>query len=261
MSENRKIRGFSLVEMMVAVLIGSLVVLAASQLFLTNQRTFLLQQGLTDVQEQGRFAMDFIARDLRRMGMRQPGVISGPTPGIVRTPVTVNGVTFAASEEGGASVSANDRLTFAYQANTGAEDCEGGTLGAPGAIVNTYWVNNNAQLVCRGSVDAGTTGIVIVDGVDSFQVLYGVDTVQDGVPFAARYVTAGDLGADDEVVTVRVGLLVRASQQNLPPMGDPLGYVVLDKSLTPGEPPLERPAIRRLFVTTVRARNVSWERI
>ena len=64
-------KGFSMVELMVALLLGSLVTVVALQLLGTNQRAFRLQQSLLDVQEQGRFALDYIARDLRMMGYVQ----------------------------------------------------------------------------------------------------------------------------------------------------------------------------------------------
>ena len=256
--------GFSLVELMVAMLLGSIVVLAVTQLFITNQRTFQLQRGLTDVQEQGRFAIDYISRDVRRVGLRQFGAIPGPAPGVVRdAAITVNGVNFPPSTEGGNGLTDNDRLTFTFQGLAGMEDCEGDALSnaaAPALVANTYWVNNAGQLMCRGSVNAGSGGIVIVDGVDSFQVLYGVDTELDGVPFASRYVRADELGAN-EVVTIRVGMLLRATQEQLPELADPINYIVLDKELESGQAPLDTRAVRRLFVTTVRARNFRWESI
>ncbi|MBZ2190523.1 PilW family protein [Alcanivorax sp. JB21] len=257
-------RGFSLVELMVALLLGSLIVIASTQLFITNQRTFQLQQGLTDIQEQGRFALDFVARDLRRTGLRQPDFVTGPDVGIELDALTVNGQSFPASSEGGGDNAANDRLTFSFHGNAGTQDCEGSTLAAaaaPARVVNTYWVNDQAELMCRGSIDAGTNGIAIVSGVDSFQVLYGVDTDEDRVPFASRYVRADQLTAADPVVTVRVGLLVRATQGNLPELAEPVDFIVLDKLVEAGSAPLDVAAVRRLFITTVRARNYTWESI
>ena len=49
----RKDKGFSLVELMVAMLLGLLITGAALQLFLANQQSFALQQTLSRVQENG----------------------------------------------------------------------------------------------------------------------------------------------------------------------------------------------------------------
>lgn len=261
---SRRQRGFSLIELMITILLGSMIVMAVTQLFIANQRTFVLQQGLTDVQEQGRFALEYIARDARRVGLRQPGVTGGPEPGVMLTDLALGGSFFPASSEGGDGPTANDRLTFSFHGLAGAEDCEGDALAAaaaPALIVNTYWVDGQRRLRCLGSVNTGSGGITILDGIDSFQVLYGVDTQEDGVPFASRYVRADELSGDDQVVTIRVGLLARAIQENLPELADPPDYIVLDHFLETGAAPLDTRAVRRLFVTTIRARNYTWERI
>ena len=57
---NHNLRGFTLIELMVSLAIGLLVALAAVQMFVTNQQSFNLQRGMGDVQDNGRFALDFI---------------------------------------------------------------------------------------------------------------------------------------------------------------------------------------------------------
>lgn len=264
----QKQQGFSIVELMIALALGSLITLAAVQLFSTNQRTFQLQQGLTDVQEQGRFALDYISRDIRLMGLRDPAVV-GPDPGLLLADTTVGAMVMPASSDGGAVGAGNDRLTFSFHAENGDMDCEGDSVviaaGDPPVLVaNTYWVGgpNNDQLFCAGSVDAATVGLVLVEGVDSFQVLLGIDTLEDGVPAAGHYRRLNEVVATDQVVSVRIGLLVRATQGNLPTsLAPPQDLLVLDRVLTAGDPPLEDVTVRRLFTSTVRARNYVWENI
>lgn len=253
-------RAFSLVELMIAILLGSLITIATVQLFATSQRTFQLQQGLIDVQEQGRFALDFMARDLRMMGLR---LNASDVVGIELADVVVSGaVTFPATADGGDAGAGNDRLTFSFRGRTIDTDCEGVSPPVDGTlVVNTYWVDGDGLLWCRGNLDPAGGGLELVSGVDTFQVLYGIDTEEDGVPFAARYVSASNLTADDQVVAVRIGLLVRSQQGNVAPLGDVPTMVVLDRQLTGGQAPLDEPALRRLFVTTVRARNYVWEKI
>ena len=255
--------GFSIVELMIALALGSLITLAAVQLFSTNQRTFQLQQGLTDVQEQGRFALDYISRDLRTMGLRDPAVAS-PDPGLLLVDSTVNGVLMPASQDGGAVGAGNDRLTFSFHAKEGDSDCEGDVLlaaAAPALVANTYWVQGD-QLLCAGSIDPATAGLVLVEGVDSVQVQLGIDTTVDGVPAAGHYRRINEVVATNQVVSVRIGLLVRATQGNLPTSLAPAqDLLVLDRVLTAGDPPLVDVTVRRLFTSTVRARNYVWENI
>lgn len=261
----QKQQGFSIVELMIALALGSLITLAAVQLFSTNQRTFQLQQGLTDVQEQGRFALDYISRDLRLMGLRDPAV-AGPDPGLLLADTTVGAVVVPASQDGGAVGAGNDRLTFSFHAEEGDMDCEGDVVpaGPPILVANTYWVGgpDNDQLFCAGSIDPATVGLVLVEGVDSFQVQLGIDTTVDGVPAAGHYRRINEVAATDQIVSVRIGLLVRAMQGNLPTSLAPSqDLLVLDRVLNAGVAPLEDVTVRRLFTATIRARNYVWESI
>ncbi|MFQ5756494.1 MAG: PilW family protein [Acidiferrobacterales bacterium] len=64
----RAVRGFTLVEIMVAVTIGLIVLVAVAQIFATSRATYGLEEGLARVQENGRFGTEFLARDLRMAG-------------------------------------------------------------------------------------------------------------------------------------------------------------------------------------------------
>lgn len=61
-------RGFSLVELMVAMTIGLIVLLALSQLFVGTKRSYNTQDALARVQENGRIAMHLLIRDIRMAG-------------------------------------------------------------------------------------------------------------------------------------------------------------------------------------------------
>lgn len=60
--------GFSLVEVMVAVLIGTILSAAALGVLITSRRTYNVQSDLTELQENARFALHAIAYDLRMAG-------------------------------------------------------------------------------------------------------------------------------------------------------------------------------------------------
>lgn len=61
-------KGLSLVELMVAVTLGLVLMGGVIQLFLSSRVVFSTQQSLSRVQENGRFAIEFITRDLRQAG-------------------------------------------------------------------------------------------------------------------------------------------------------------------------------------------------
>lgn len=60
--------GFSLIELMIAMVLGLIVVGAAGQYYLASKSTFNSQTQNGRLQESGRFALEFMARDLRMGG-------------------------------------------------------------------------------------------------------------------------------------------------------------------------------------------------
>ena len=61
-------KGLSLVELMVAITIGLIILTAVSQIFVTSRATYTYEEGMSRVQESGRFAIDFITQDVRMAG-------------------------------------------------------------------------------------------------------------------------------------------------------------------------------------------------
>lgn len=64
----RTAAGFSLVELMVAMVIGLIITFAVVQIFTTSRSTYQTDEGLARVQENGRFAMEFLTREIRQVG-------------------------------------------------------------------------------------------------------------------------------------------------------------------------------------------------
>ncbi len=60
--------GVSLIELMVALAIGSLLILGLVQVFAASRAAYTTSEGMGRVQENGRFAIDFLQRDIRMAG-------------------------------------------------------------------------------------------------------------------------------------------------------------------------------------------------
>ena len=73
----RSQQGFSLVELLVALLLGSLIAAAGIQLLLTSSQTYRLQSGTSEVQEGGRFSIEYMIRDIRLAGHGMGGAAGG----------------------------------------------------------------------------------------------------------------------------------------------------------------------------------------
>lgn len=65
---NRQQHGLSLIELMIALLIGSILVLGLAQVFGASRAAYQLSEGMARTQENGRFAMDYLQRDIRMAG-------------------------------------------------------------------------------------------------------------------------------------------------------------------------------------------------
>jgi type IV pilus assembly protein PilW len=64
----RMMQGLSLIEILIALAIGSLLVLGLVEVFAASRTAYQLSTGLARVQENGRFALDYLQRDLRMAG-------------------------------------------------------------------------------------------------------------------------------------------------------------------------------------------------
>lgn len=65
----KKNAGFSLVELLVAIVVGGIIISAAYMLFLSNQRTYIIQDELVNIQQTIRPAAEYISRHIRIAGL------------------------------------------------------------------------------------------------------------------------------------------------------------------------------------------------
>jgi type IV pilus assembly protein PilW len=68
MSPISRARGLSLIELMIAMVIGLVLMLGVTQIFIASRAASRLSEGAARTQENARFALDFLQRDLRMAG-------------------------------------------------------------------------------------------------------------------------------------------------------------------------------------------------
>ncbi|HEL2977445.1 TPA: PilW family protein [Stenotrophomonas maltophilia] len=68
MSPSLRARGLSLIELMIAMVIGLVLMLGITQIFIASRAASRLSEGAARTQENARFALDFLQRDLRMAG-------------------------------------------------------------------------------------------------------------------------------------------------------------------------------------------------
>ena len=68
LSGRQRVRGFSLVELMTAMLLSMLLIAAAVSVFVSNKRVYGSTEGLGRIQESARIAFELMSRDIREAG-------------------------------------------------------------------------------------------------------------------------------------------------------------------------------------------------
>ncbi|WP_018717328.1 PilW family protein [Arhodomonas aquaeolei] len=237
-------RGLTLIELMIALVLGLMLSAGAVQLFIANKQSYRLQDALARVQENGRFAMQRLGRDVRMAGYHNP--LTAPTPDAFHTDATPSDSNTA---DGGSGASDRVAVVRMYPDETAA-DCLG-TKAAGERVVNVYSVSGGS-LVCRG-MDPETGSWLesaqpLIDGVDTFQAEYGIDSDDDGS--VDSYEDAGGVTDWSQVITVRLALLLRTQQDNLRPANADT-YNVLGETVSPGSDG----RLRSIFENTIVLRN------
>jgi type IV pilus assembly protein PilW len=80
----RRAAGLSLVELMIALTLGTLLMLGVVEIFTGTKATYNLQEGLSRVQENGRIGMNLMAREIRMGGLLGCATSTNTTARIIR---------------------------------------------------------------------------------------------------------------------------------------------------------------------------------
>lgn len=236
-----KNKGFTLIEYMVAITIGLILIAGFATFFVGMKQSTLSQDAITEVQENGRFAMYFLANDIQKAGytdIEDKNFYLTPFDHIV-----FDGSAHQTADGGGAD--ANDTIKITYE---GTEDCVGNTFAAGTMIENSYYVDGNNNLVCQGMSNTEP----LVSNVESFHLQYGVDTDNDGS--SNKFIKASQVSANSEapkVVSVKVLLLVR-SETNIHRANKSQSFDIFDEGTTTA---VSDRKLRKLFTTTVMIPN------
>ena len=215
-SKFTKNAGFTLVEMMVAIVISMLVLTGVLQIFLNARNFYNLSTGFSQLQENGRFSILFLSRIIRLAGYRSP-----PSTGSFTDMTTV--FTSAAPYVTGtnnAGFNSSDTLIVRYQGSGNGlgtpdgviRDCLNRPVDAYQTVTNTFSLTNNSELQCQSvnpSAAPVTSTQILVSGVQNMQILFGEDV--DGNGTVDRYVPANYATLNfNKVLSVRISLLLQS---------------------------------------------------
>lgn len=236
-------KGFTLIELMIAITLGLIISAAALMLFLSSQRSLAMQSGLGEIGQNTIFGLDNLTRDLRHINLdtrtdyvstTQPGSGIIFNAGQATVAIGAGDVTRANAFTTGIMNVASDQLTIQYIARNNTTNCEGANVAAGTSVVQKYYIDElpaNQQnsgtdrrygLYCdavwNGGSAMGAGQTVIIPDAESFKVSLGIRNL-NGTPAnraddTLRYQTLEQYtGAPNgtTVISVEVGVVMRSS--------------------------------------------------
>ncbi|PIE00611.1 MAG: hypothetical protein CSA79_03105 [Thiothrix nivea] len=274
--------GFSLVELMIAMILGLFLIAGVGTVYISSKQTYKLQGQTAELDENARTALRALKQHIAHAGYASDsGMVINNY--IIPSGTAVSGTSCA---DGASNISnanridastdgpgiAGDTIGLTFMADSGlAVDCTGGVLrnaclppNAPGftsrLIYNSFSVATSSvrnslnqtvpMLRCGGSLNANRQAWA--RGVESVQFLYGIDSDTDGS--VENYWNATKVATEnawDKIISVQVGILVRSVEPAFQDARSEV-YQVLDRSI-----PRNDRFQRGVYTTTVRLKNVA----
>lgn len=277
-SMRRQQLGLSLVELMVALVLGLVLMTGIIQVFLSSRQTYASNEAMARMQENGRFALEFISRSARLAGYAEK-IYTGGTPLPIVRPSCAGQPgdlpeTPPCSENGNES----DSIGFIMRPpiiDGARRDCIGNDLDNVSSakhiddddlIINEFSIAQGT-LACRTYAYDSVTGVgkwtagpgyqALIDGIDRLQILYGVSTGGDSRS-ANQYVSADRVGNNlsdwQKVRAVRISVLANSVVAiDAPPTTR--RFTLLDAAPTPANLNNDRLS-RQIFTTTIQLKNI-----
>jgi type IV pilus assembly protein PilW len=225
-----KQRGFTLIELMIASLIGLIVMGGLMNLFIVTNRSVALSDALSKNQETGRFAIEYLTRFIRQSGYTEDLTTELPFLFVPNGQAGKNNFIQCLAPLESEACSANnpdnargDRLSIPFTVAPGniVRSCSGTNLPANPPFqyyVNVIWVSNTApndrELRCR-TYDTSINGwienspVTVINNVELLEFQVGVALNQTS-KFAGRYVSVDTL-IDESLLrmvrSIRISLL------------------------------------------------------
>jgi len=254
-------QGFNLIELMVAVLIGTFISLMIVQYMVTSSRVFKRQGADSNLEQNASFAISYLSQFVRQAGTRDnygtvvPFLIDACAD---RNPCTSDSTSAASVTDAATS----DSIAVQMHPDNGL-DCTGQVIPAGDQLANVFYISASAEdanvnsLYCQGfnvSTDSwvSDSGIALIDGIDQMQILYGVADENEriysyfnasGLPPVDGNIAAGW----DRIRAVKIAILVSDGFDSVTENLDTRSYQLLDG---PALSVTDR-INRRVFSTTI----------
>ncbi|MEO7493768.1 MAG: PilW family protein [Massilia sp.] len=208
-------------ELLVAMSVGMLVLLFGGVLLISANRAYVAQLQRAGIDDNGRYAIDIITRAARQAAYvnwdsGEVGVDGNPNAqaslsGLDNRSLTRD--TDGIADPRDDAVNGSDVLAVRFVGAGPSPDGDGSVISCAGFAVNAleegwsiFYVARNAdgeaELRCKYRGKKGWGADAIVTGVDTFQLLYGVDTDEPGDGVANEFITASAIDQLDAALVL-----------------------------------------------------------
>ncbi len=269
--------GMTLVELLIAMGLGIFLMAGVIQVFLGSKQTYSTINAQSHMQENGRFAMDFMARTVRHGGYLTAVTIDELLDENLHAETfeasgefAMGAVIAGVNNDAGTADSKDDtdvvRVRVKGSTDNLVADCQGVAIAASEWADIRYFVSDDGEFRCQAvREDGAASTATLVEGIDDLQIQYGINTsgamknfvFEDDRPdeqviAASQFVNADDMTADtwENVVSIKVALLASSD-------GAPLersvaqSYELLDN----GAVEYQDGKVRQIFTQTISLRN------
>lgn len=225
-----KQKGFSLIELLVAAVIGLFLMASLVNLFITTNRSITLSEALSQNQEAGRFALDYMTRFIRLSGYTSNSDVQYIPSILTPTGLALGGqlpCPDGACSENNPVDAFGDRLSIPFVSDDNVKrSCTGTEVPIDTQLSNVFWVSNEEdtknELRCQTyNYETGswidTSPVSIVNNIESFEFLIGVASDKSDKN-ASRYInvqTLNDSGLNliDQIRSFRIAILTTSQDE------------------------------------------------
>jgi type IV pilus assembly protein PilW len=206
-------QGFSLIEIMLALVIGSMLIVFSLDLIFSNQRLKTITEDHSLVINNANRAMQLLTKSIRMAGYND----TADTTRLLPFYAGNCGSHTVCSFDGVANI--GDQIALQYIAASGL-DCAGNTIAIDELAVDIFYVANDPitnlnNLYCRGYNTTTNSyrgnPVSIAEGIDRLDIIYGSSQAS---MHTDQYLSASEITDWQTVNSVRVSLLARTTVNN-----------------------------------------------
>ena len=272
----KKQLGLSLIELMISMFIGLFLLGGITSTYVHSKKSSIHRDQLSLLEDNGRMALEILSKTIQHTGytsntgapldskfLTGTVVSNGCTTGsnVLSTSIFPSNATLDNNDGDSIGIinlgddsvftdCSGEVLPVACQVKSGISTGANETDAA--RIYNAFYLKNTTtgkSLMCAGS--RNTSEIIIADGIENMQILYGINVDGSEDRSVERYANASDVGGLwNNITSVKIALLLR-SEKKVKDMPESQTYSLLD---TPITSPNDR-FHRSVFSTTISLRN------